>query len=225
MRRLTALEPAEAPGKSRELLTDLAERHGSVGEMVATMAHSPAVLAGYLGLTRAMKGSELPRPLRERISLAVQERLGCEMCKQAHAGAARKVGVSEDDLALARRGTAADAREAALIGVAVRVLTEPASLTDQDVADLRAHGWSDRIITEIVGLVALNLLTGAFNLLAGIEPPTKAAEPATKAAEPATQVIEPPTKAAEPTTKAAEPTTKAGEPATKAGEPVAQVGE
>lgn len=30
--------------------------------------------------------------------------------------------------------------------------------------------WSDRIIAEIVGVVALNLLTGAFNLLAGLQP-------------------------------------------------------
>ncbi|SEG39748.1 alkylhydroperoxidase AhpD family core domain-containing protein [Nonomuraea solani] len=170
MRRLTALDPDEAPGKSRELLTDLVERHGSVGEMVATMAHSPALLEGYLGLTRAMKRSKIPRPLSEKISLAAQEWIGCEMCRQAHAQAARKAGLSEQDIALARQGTATDAREAALIGAALRVLTEPASFSDEDVAELRAHGWSDRVLAEIVGLVALNLMTGAFNLLAGIEP-------------------------------------------------------
>lgn len=52
----------------------------------------------------------------------------------------------------------------------MRVLAEPSSITDEDVAELRAHGWSDRIVAEIVGVVALNLLTGAFNLLAGLEP-------------------------------------------------------
>ncbi|WP_261809023.1 hypothetical protein [Nonomuraea sp. C10] len=49
-------------------------------------------------------------------------------------------------------------------------MAEPSSITDADVADLRAHGWSDRIIAEIVGVVTLNLLTGAFNLLAGLQP-------------------------------------------------------
>jgi AhpD family alkylhydroperoxidase len=180
MRSLTALDPADAPDKSRELLTDLIDRHGSVGEMVSTMAHSPALLAGYLGLSGAMKRAKLPRTVGEKISLAVQEWIGCEMCRQAHAAAARSIGLSESDIALARQGTAADAREAALIGVAVRVLAEPASLTDQDVAELRAHGWSDRVIAELVGLVALNLLTGAFNLLAGIEP-ADATEPAASA--------------------------------------------
>jgi alkylhydroperoxidase family enzyme len=78
--------------------------------------------------------------------------------------------LSETDIALAQQGTSTDAREAALMAIAVRVLAEPASITDEDVAELRAHGWSDRIIAEIVGLVTLNLLTGAFNLLAGLEP-------------------------------------------------------
>ncbi|MEU7859373.1 carboxymuconolactone decarboxylase family protein [Nonomuraea sp. NPDC049141] len=170
MRRLTALDPADAPGKSRELLNDIISRRGNVGEMVSTMAHSPAMLQGYLDLSGAMKRSKLPRSLSEKISLALQEWIGCGLCMDAHTQAARAAGLSDADIALARQGTSADAREAALIAVAVRVLAEPSSLTDQDIADLRGHGWNDRIIAEIPGLVALNLLTGSFNLLAGLEP-------------------------------------------------------
>jgi hypothetical protein len=43
-----------------------------------------------------------------------------------------------------------------------------------DVAELRAHGWPDRAVADVVGLVSLNLLTGAFNLVAGITPGTAA---------------------------------------------------
>jgi AhpD family alkylhydroperoxidase len=170
MRRLTPLDPAEAPEKSRELLNDIIGRRGGVGDMVATMAHSPALLQGYLDLSRAMRRVKLPRTLSEKISLAVQEWIGCGHCLQAHAEAGRAAGLSESDIALARQGTSTDAREAALIALAVRVLAEPSSITDGDVAELRAHGWSDRIVAEIVGVVALNLLTGAFNLLVGLEP-------------------------------------------------------
>lgn len=31
---------------------------------------------------------------------------------------------------------------------------------------MREHGYSDRAIADVVGVVALNILTGAFNLLA-----------------------------------------------------------
>ncbi|MCP2247344.1 hypothetical protein [Lentzea aerocolonigenes] len=43
-------------------------------------------------------------------------------------------------------------------------------LVDADVEELRGHSWSDRVISEVVWLVSLNLLTGSFNLVAGIEP-------------------------------------------------------
>jgi AhpD family alkylhydroperoxidase len=165
MRRLQPIDPSQSP-----VLGDIVARRGGVGDMVATMAHSPALLQGYLDFSRAIKRVKIPRPLSEKISLAVQEWIGCSMCLSAHTKAARAAGLSETDIALARQGTSTDAREAALIAVAVRVLAEPSSVTDEDVAELRANGWSDRVIAEIVGLVSLNLLTGAFNLLIGLEP-------------------------------------------------------
>ncbi|SDM61885.1 carboxymuconolactone decarboxylase family protein [Allokutzneria albata] len=170
MPRLRPLAPEEAPEKSRELLSDIVTRRGGVGDMVATMAHSPALLQGYLDFSRAMKRVKLPRALSEKISLAAQEWIGCAKCLAAHTEAARAAGLSEVDISLARQGTSTDAREAALIGAALRVLAEPSSISDDDVAELRRRGWSDRVIAEIVGLVTLNLLTGAFNLLAGLEP-------------------------------------------------------
>jgi len=36
-----------------------------------------------------------------------------------------------------------------------------AGVTDQEVAELRAHGYTDREIADVVGVVALNVLTGA----------------------------------------------------------------
>jgi len=44
------------------------------------------------------------------------------------------------------------------------------AIIGDDVAELRTHGWTDRVIADVVGLVSLNLLTGAFNLVAGITP-------------------------------------------------------
>ncbi|MEO3826466.1 alkylhydroperoxidase [Actinomadura sp. B10D3] len=170
MRNMTALTPDEAPGKARDLLADIVGRHGSAGEMVSTMAHSPALLQGYLDLSRAVKRIKIPRPLSEKISLALQEWIGCGTCQAAHAEAGHAAGLAEADITLARQGTASDAREAALIAFALRVLTEPSSITSEDVTALRGHGWSDRVIAEVVGLVTLNMLTGSFNLVAGIQP-------------------------------------------------------
>jgi hypothetical protein len=61
MPRLRPLYPEQASGgTARTLLRGIIDRHGDAGPMVRTMAHSPALLQGYLELSRAMKRSAIP---------------------------------------------------------------------------------------------------------------------------------------------------------------------
>ncbi len=169
--RFTAHTPATATGRAGEALNRLWDRHGdSVGAMARTMAGSPSVLEGYLELSRAMRRSTLQRPLAEQISLSIQQRLDCDVCIAAHTAAARAAGLSEDDIALARSGNASAPDSAALIAYAQQVHQAPASVTSEQIDDLRRLGYSDRQLLDVVGLVALNHLTGAFNLVAGLHP-------------------------------------------------------
>ena len=138
--------------------------------MVRTMAGSPSVLGGYLELSRAMKRSRLDRAIAERISLAVQARLGCELCLEAHTSAAHAAGVDDEEIERAKLGTSADERIAALVEFGARVHQAPSSITDDHIRRLRDLGFRDRDVLDVVGLVALNVLTGTFNLVAGLEP-------------------------------------------------------
>lgn len=170
MTRFEALTPDTATGAAKDMLADIVERHGSASRMLSTMAHSPAVLGGYLGLNKAMKRAKLDRRVSERISLAVQEVQGCALCLGAHERSARSLGVSEEEIALARKGTSADPAVAAMVEFGLRVYTSPATITGEQVAALRRHGYGDREIADVVGVVAINIMTGAFNLVAGLEP-------------------------------------------------------
>ncbi|MGI5346721.1 carboxymuconolactone decarboxylase family protein [Streptomyces sp. CA-250714] len=170
MPRLTRLTPDTAVGASRDLLTDLVSRHGQIGDMVSTMANSPAVLGGYLQLSRAMGRAKLDRRISERISIAVQAQQGCGLCLDAHVSAARAVGVDEEEFERAHKGTSADPAIAAIITLALQIYREPTSIADEQISALREHGYSHRAIADVVGVVALNILTGAFNLLAGLTP-------------------------------------------------------
>ncbi|WP_329012528.1 carboxymuconolactone decarboxylase family protein [Streptomyces sp. NBC_00690] len=170
MPRLPRLTPDTAVGASRDLLAELVSRHGQIGDMVSTMAHSPAVLGGYLQLSRAMGRAKLNRTISERISIAVQVLQGCGLCLDAHVSAARSMGVGEEEIERARSGTSADPAIAAIIALALQIYREPTSITDEQVIALREYGYSDRAIADVVGVVALNILTGAFNLLAGLTP-------------------------------------------------------
>jgi uncharacterized peroxidase-related enzyme len=175
MTRFQNHTPDTATGKASELLGDIVARNGSAGTMVRAMAGSPSVLGGYLELSRAMKRSRLDRALSERISLAVQAVLGCRLCMAAHTEAARAAGIDEAEIELAKQGTSGDPRVAAVVGFGQRVHAAPASITSADVDELRSLGLRDRDVLDIVGIVALNVLTGTFNLVAGLEPEPLAA--------------------------------------------------
>ena len=169
--RFPAHTPQTTTGRSAELLDGLWTRHGDqVSEMVRTMAGSPALLAGYLEFSRAMKRSRLPRRTAETISIAIQARLGCQTCLEAHVAAARAAGLTDNDIALATAGAATDPATAALVAYSIAVHSDPSAIDAHLLAELRSFGHRDRDLLDVIGLVTLNHLTGAFNLVAGLEP-------------------------------------------------------
>ena len=170
MPRLKRLTPETAVGASRDLLGELVSRHGTVGDMVATMAHSPAVLGGYLQLSRALRRAKLERRTSELISIAVQAEQGCGLCLDSHVQAARALGVTDEAIELARQGRSDDPRIADMITLGLLVYRTPSAVSDEFVERLRGHSYTDREIADVVGVVALNILTGAFNLVAGLTP-------------------------------------------------------
>jgi AhpD family alkylhydroperoxidase len=170
MARIKPIEINAATGRAVELLEELASRGGEPGPMVRAMANAPVVLRSYLDLNRAVKRGHIDRRVTERVNLAVHEWLGCAYCLAAHTRAARELGLSELDIELARQGTATDPKVAALVAYGQQLIAAPGEVTDEQVTGLREYGYSDEQIAEVVALVALQLLTGAFNLVAGIEP-------------------------------------------------------
>jgi AhpD family alkylhydroperoxidase len=172
--RIEPIPVDQALGKARELLDEVVERGGEPGPMVRAMANAPALLRGYLDLSRAMKRSRIDRRITERINLAVHERLGCDYCLVAHTRAARALEVPEEEIQLARQGTSRDPAIAAIVAFARQVLTAPAEIDDADLERLHAHGYGHEQIAEVAGLVSLQLLTGSFNLIADIHAPAEA---------------------------------------------------
>ena len=174
MPRIEPIEPDQASGKAKALLDEVAGRGGEPGPMVRAMANAPALLRGYLDLNRAMKRTHLDRRIVERINLAVHEWLACEYCLVAHTRAARRLGLSDTDIELARQGTATDPKVAAMVAFGQQIIAGPGDVTDEQIDELRGHRYTDEQIAEVVGLVALQLLTGGLNLVAGIEPAPEA---------------------------------------------------
>jgi alkylhydroperoxidase family enzyme len=71
--------------------------------------------------------------------------------------------LSADEIVLARKGLASDPKRNAALQFAKKVIEARGHVTDADLAAVRAAGFSEANVIEIVALVAMYSLTNFFN--------------------------------------------------------------
>jgi uncharacterized peroxidase-related enzyme len=156
------------PAASRPLLEAVEKQLGVVPNMFRLIAHSPAALQGYLGLSNALnKGGTLPAATRERIALAVAEINGCNYCLSAHTYLGKDVAKLDDaEISANRNGASTDPKADAAVRFAVKVVRARGHVSDDDVRAVRSAGYDDAQVIEIVLHVALNSWTNYINVVA-----------------------------------------------------------
>lgn len=165
MTRLTALNPAEATGATKDMFDAIKGKLGMVPNMMRTMAQSPAVLEAYLGFSGTLNKT-LSAGEREQIALAIAEENNCDYCASAHSVIGKMVGLAPDAILAARRGTAANAHQKAVIELAIAINKQRGKVSDAQLNAARAAGLTDAAIAEVAANVALNVFTNFFNNVA-----------------------------------------------------------
>jgi uncharacterized peroxidase-related enzyme len=169
MPRIKPVDQNTADPATAELLNSVKKSMGTVPNLIATMANSPAVAKAYLGFAQALSGGTLPRRLREEIALVVGEANACGYCVAAHTALAKRAGLTEQQTKDARRATSGEEKEQAALLFARKVVQNRGIVADADVDLLRRAGYTEGEIGEIVAHVALNLFTNYFNHVAATE--------------------------------------------------------
>ncbi|MGW1770440.1 carboxymuconolactone decarboxylase family protein [Streptomyces sp. NPDC002104] len=167
--RLTTVDPAHAEPAAKGLLDKVERALGVTPNMMRAMAASPAVLDGYLSFGGALSKGLLPGSLREQIALVSAAENSCEYCYAAHHVLGARAGVSAEDLAVGGHAHASDPKAAAALLFARTVLRTRGFVDDADIEAVRAAGYGDGEIGEIIGAVALNVFTNYFNSVARTE--------------------------------------------------------
>jgi uncharacterized peroxidase-related enzyme len=167
MERITPVNLQTAQGRARELLDAVKAKLGIVPNMTRSMAVSPAVLEAYLGFSGALGHGVLPARVREQLALDVSEVNCCDYCVSAHSAVGKRAGLTDQELLDSRRGASADPKTDVLLRFARTVVAKRGVVDDADVAAVRAAGYGDSEITEVVAHVALNIFTNYFNNVAG----------------------------------------------------------
>ncbi|MGW0086003.1 carboxymuconolactone decarboxylase family protein [Streptomyces sp. NPDC003393] len=170
MSALPQINPAEATGEAATLLGELKKSVGSVPNMAKVMANSPALLKGWMSLSDALVGGVLPAAVRERLALATAEYNRCGYCLSAHTFLGKNVAkIDSDEIERARHAESSDSHTAALLTLSDAIARGRGTIDESVLKSARSAGVTDAEIAEVVGNLALNILTNYFNIVAGTD--------------------------------------------------------
>lgn len=170
MTGLPLVELGTTDSTAQELFTTARQQLGGVPNMVRAMANSPALLRGYLQLHASVSRGRLRPDVREKIALAIAQRNQCDYCMSAHTLVAESVlHLDTSTIEAARQARSDDPKVDATLRLAVEINDARGGVRSQQLDLAREAGLDDSEIAEIVGNVALNVLTNYFNRAADVE--------------------------------------------------------
>ncbi len=166
MSHLNAVNPETAEGPAKPLLEAVRGALGSVPNLFRIAANSPAGLEGMLGLNGALGKGSFNARLRESIALTVAEANACAYCLSAHSALGKGAGLTQQDIDAARRAQAPDARNAAILRFARRLVDDRGAVPAAALQEVRSAGLNDGEIVEVIANVVVNIFTNYVNLVA-----------------------------------------------------------
>lgn len=169
MQILSSIDPAGATGKTKQVFDAFQKHLGTVPNLLRVLANSPAALNGYVSFSGALDAGKLPAKAREQIAIAVANANSCDYCLSAHTELGKLAGLDAEDLTRAQNADAQDAKTAAALHFATKLVRQRGMLPASEVEALRSAGYSDGEVAEIVAAVAINIFTNYFNHVAGTE--------------------------------------------------------
>ena len=166
MSRLSIPALDAVPAASKPILDAVNKQLGVVPNMFRLFATSPAALTALTSLDAA-NARALDLKTREGIALAVAQVNGCDYCLSAHTYIGlNMVKISPEEATLNRKGTSGNSKTAAALQFAAKVAQARGQVGSDDLAAVRAAGFTEAQIVEIVSVVAQNFLTNLLNNVA-----------------------------------------------------------
>jgi len=122
--------------------------------MMKTMAHSPALLEGYLAFSGALNKGVLSEVIRSRSRLSSASKWLRILPIGSHADRP-PCCLNREQVLLARQGQAQDAKQQAVLNLVQNILDWRGDVSNEQFVAAKEVGLSDAEIAEVVGHVAL----------------------------------------------------------------------
>ena len=159
MQRIPPADLSKMASKTKEQLDAVQRKMGRVPNLHATMANSPAVLTAYLRLHDALSQTSLDNRLRELLAVTVASANDNEYCLSAHTAFGKNLKVDEAELMHAQEGESADPKTLAALRFVRSLVEKRGRVSDDEVAALKAAGFGNAAVLEIVASTVMNIFT------------------------------------------------------------------
>ena len=159
----------------RKLFAKARERIGFVPNVFRCYVWRPERFRAWFGHFKSVMDPTPGLGARERemISVAVSMANGCLYCLVAHGAALRELSddhVQADRATLDYRRADLPARERAMLDFAVKLTKEPSACEESDLDALRAHGFSDEDVWDIIEVASTFNFTNRMAMATGMMP-------------------------------------------------------
>lgn len=149
-----------APVESRVMLQHTEKKFGFIPLPSARHATAPGVLEGFGQLLEIFNKTSLTNLEREALALVLAGKLDCKLCRDLHRRMAQAAGASSEEIdALVVRAGISDPRLRALATLTERVVETRGAVSDAELAEFVAAGFSARQALEVVLGVATYTLS------------------------------------------------------------------
>ena len=165
----------EMPDDIRELIESVSEKSGFVPNVFVALAARPEEFRSFFALhdTLMDKSEGLSKAERELIVVATSAVNECMYCVIAHGAILRirsKNPLIADQVAINPAKATLSQRERDIVNFALHVATDSATVTDAEIDDMRAKGFTDDEIWDIGAITAFFALSNRLANFAGISP-------------------------------------------------------
>lgn len=166
---------ADLPDDIRAQIETVQEKSGFVPNVFIALAHRPDEFRPFMALHDALmdKNDGLSKAERELIVVATSAVNGCLYCVVAH-GAILRIRSRRPELAdqVAINPWKADLsdRERHMVDFALRMVADSASVSDDDLNEMRSQGFTDDEIWDIGAITAFFAMSNRLANLSAMRP-------------------------------------------------------
>lgn len=165
----------EMPEDIRDRILAVQEKTGFVPNVFLTLAHRPDELRAFFAYYDALieRESGLSKADKEMIIVVTSAANDCQYCVIAHGAILRiraKNPLIADQVAINYRKADLSARERAMLAFALKVATESGAVGDEDIALVRAQGFTMEDVWDIGAIVAFFALSNRMANLTSMRP-------------------------------------------------------